>query len=221
MTTKLATKFGTAYLTNNGYYLIGSRNEGNRNKYLHRMIWEDYYGFPIPKNYEIHHKDGNKENNCIMNLQLIRKTEHASLHKKGQNHGIFGENHPYYGKKRPEHSKKMSSKNNPFYGETHSDESRQKMSEFHKGKILSDEHKQNISKAMSGENNPRWKDYARVLKNNVKSRGRVVYYIMYNGKKIKESSNWSKLIKWFRKEYSDVELHVEIDKTSILEKEVK
>ena len=220
MTTKISTKFGTAYLTKRGYYQIGSRGEGNYNKYLHRMIWEDYYKFSIPKGYEIHHKDGDKTNNCIMNLQLLRKTEHLSLHNLGQNHGVVGENHPYYGKKRPEHSKKMSGENNPFYGKTHSDETKQKLSEIHKGKTLSEEHKQKLSKTMSGEGNPRWKDYARVLKSNVKSRRRIVYYIMYNGKKIKESGNWSKLINWFKKEYSDVELRVEIEKTCILEKEV-
>ena len=45
---------------------------------------------------------------------------------------------------------------NPFYGKTHSMESRKKMSEFHKGKKLSEETKQKISKVTKGENNPRY-----------------------------------------------------------------
>lgn len=45
---------------------------------------------------------------------------------------------------------------NPFYGKTHSMESRKKMSKFHKGKKLSEEHKQKISKVTKGENNPRY-----------------------------------------------------------------
>ena len=43
------------------------------NKY--RKIWESYYG-PIPKDengisYEIHHIDGNRDNNDINNLKLV------------------------------------------------------------------------------------------------------------------------------------------------------
>lgn len=53
----------------------------NANYAIHRAIWFYYYG-AIPINYEIHHKDSNKANNDISNLQLLTKSEHKSLHNK-------------------------------------------------------------------------------------------------------------------------------------------
>src|SRR3990167_7896753 len=43
---------------------------------MHRYVWE-YYNGPIPESYEIHHKDFNKWNNEIENLELITKSEHT------------------------------------------------------------------------------------------------------------------------------------------------
>jgi hypothetical protein len=57
-----------------GYYL----NSTIRQR-LHRYVWEFYNG-PIPKGYHIHHKDFNKANNDISNLQLLSFEEHEKLH---------------------------------------------------------------------------------------------------------------------------------------------
>ena len=59
----LHSKYGTAKISNDGYYRISSGKEGNNRKYLHRLIFEDFYG-PIPENCHVHHKDGNKLNIC-------------------------------------------------------------------------------------------------------------------------------------------------------------
>lgn len=59
-----------------GYY----RNSTTK-KRLHRAIWE-YYKGEIPKGYEIHHIDRNKDNNNIDNLQLLSKKEHLETHSK-------------------------------------------------------------------------------------------------------------------------------------------
>ena len=80
---KLHTKYGTANIGSHGYYRITSEKEGNCHKLLHRLIFEDFYGY-IPDNFIVHHKDGNKLNNCIMNLELISKNNHASLHHDGR-----------------------------------------------------------------------------------------------------------------------------------------
>lgn len=134
----LNSKWGKAKIYSNGYYWITSRKEGNNSKLLHRLIFEEFYG-KIPDGCHIHHKDGNTLNNCIMNLQLLTKREHISLHNKKR----IGEKHPDF----------------------------------------------------SGENNPRWKNYARIIKTGFNSDGKQDYAIKYKGKRIKRSINKEKLEK--------------------------
>ena len=79
------TKFGNAKINSSGYYHITSRKEGNHCGMLHRLIWEDFWKTEVPQGYHIHHKNGNKLDNCILNLQLIRDKDHLSLHHKSKN----------------------------------------------------------------------------------------------------------------------------------------
>lgn len=57
-----------------GYYLNSSIR-----KRMHRYVWE-YYNGEIPEGYHIHHKDKDKSNNDISNLELIPFSAHAKLH---------------------------------------------------------------------------------------------------------------------------------------------
>ena len=50
-------------------------------KRLHRVVWEVHNG-EIPGGYDIHHKDHDKTNNQIDNLELVNSGEHRSLHVK-------------------------------------------------------------------------------------------------------------------------------------------
>lgn len=59
-----------------GYYLNSSIR-----KRMHRYVWE-YYNGEIPDGFQIHHKDKNKANNDISNLELIPFSLHAKLHCK-------------------------------------------------------------------------------------------------------------------------------------------
>lgn len=61
-----------------GYYLGTTKVNGKRQR-LHRYVWE-YYNGEIPKGYDIHHKDHNKDNNELDNLELISKSQHSRLH---------------------------------------------------------------------------------------------------------------------------------------------
>jgi len=45
----------------------------------YRKIWEKTYG-EIPKGYEIHHKDGNRDNNSICNLMCVSIEQHYHIH---------------------------------------------------------------------------------------------------------------------------------------------
>lgn len=67
-------------IRNNGYY---GKTYGNR-ELMHRYVWRFYKG-DIPKGYDIHHKDRNKTNNKIENLEIYEKSEHARKFNTGRN----------------------------------------------------------------------------------------------------------------------------------------
>lgn len=48
---------------------------------LHREVWE-YYKGSIPDGFEIHHKDFNRLNNDISNLECLSKKDHCLRHTK-------------------------------------------------------------------------------------------------------------------------------------------
>lgn len=60
------------------YYFCGFyfQRKGVR---LHRAVWEKHNG-EIPKGYHVHHKDENRKNNEIENLELLPAGEHMSVH---------------------------------------------------------------------------------------------------------------------------------------------
>lgn len=51
-----------------------------QNAHIHRLEWEKHYG-KIPKGYIVHHKDEDKLNWSIENLELLSKSEHIKAHK--------------------------------------------------------------------------------------------------------------------------------------------
>lgn len=67
-------------LRNHGYY---SCTNGNRNL-MHRDVWEFYNG-DIPVGYDVHHKNQDKSDNRIKNLELLKKDEHARMYATGHN----------------------------------------------------------------------------------------------------------------------------------------
>lgn len=64
------------------YYSYDVQVKGKRTRYeLHRLVWQWYNGEIIGSD-EIHHKDEDKLNNDISNLELIAKRMHMYEHKK-------------------------------------------------------------------------------------------------------------------------------------------
>lgn len=63
----------------------------------HRVIMERHLGRKLRDNEIVHHKDGNRKNNNIENLQLMIKNEHDRFEfiKRG---GIHPSQEEYYGK---------------------------------------------------------------------------------------------------------------------------
>ena len=97
----LNTKWGKAKIQKSGYYRIISEDKGHYGERLHRLIYESYHG-KIPSNYIIHHKDENKLNNHIDNLELMSKPQHRRLH-------TLKEKNPNYGKPMSDKTKKKLS----------------------------------------------------------------------------------------------------------------
>lgn len=123
---EMITKFGKGKLNNKGYIVITSGKEGNNMKFLHRLIYENHYG-EIPDGYVVHHKNGVKTDNRIENLKCIKRSEHTSLHNKGENN---------------------------MYGKKHTVKSRKKMSEKAKERWKNEEELKKQSERMKGKNHP-------------------------------------------------------------------
>jgi hypothetical protein len=53
----------------------------------YKKVWENYHGKKLPKDYEIHHIDGNHNNNDPINLLAVTIEEHLEIHSAQNNHG--------------------------------------------------------------------------------------------------------------------------------------
>lgn len=118
-------------------------------------------------------------------------------------------------------------------GHSQSEETKLKLSEINKGKVvsektkkklsnlnsgknnhnygknLSDETKKKMSESKIAENNPNWKKYARIVKGGsykYKGKDKQQYVIKFNGEVYKTSFSINKLIKWFADNYPGEEL---------------
>ncbi len=76
---QIHTKYGIATFYDR-YYRITSTKEGNNNKLLHRLIFEDYHNCTLDKKDSIHHIDYDTTNNHPTNLICMSKPAHHRLH---------------------------------------------------------------------------------------------------------------------------------------------
>ena len=51
---------------------------------VHKRVAEKKVGGKIYKDYEVHHKDGNKLNNRSSNLAVLKKSFHRKIHSKNK-----------------------------------------------------------------------------------------------------------------------------------------
>ncbi len=68
---------GKGWTSTHGYRYLGTRGH-------HRQIVESALGRTLGYNEVIHHKDGNKLNNALSNLEVLDRGEHIRLHTRGK-----------------------------------------------------------------------------------------------------------------------------------------
>jgi hypothetical protein len=148
----------------------------------YRKIWENANGvIPLDENgvtYDIHHIDGNRNNNAIDNLIAVSRKEHYNIHYKQQDWSAcilirkrlnlskdeIKIVNQYAAEKRKgiacteEHKRKLSK---ALKGKKHSDKTKEKMSEvakgkntWSKGKKHSEKAKEKMSEAKIGRPSP-------------------------------------------------------------------
>ena len=64
-------------ITKFGYRRIMLKTRKQR--FEHVLVWEAHHG-PVPAGFEVHHKNENKLDNRIENLQLVTRLEHKRIH---------------------------------------------------------------------------------------------------------------------------------------------
>lgn len=110
----------------------------------YRKIWEAHYG-PIPtdelgRSYDIHHKDGNRENNSIDNLECVSIEEHYNIHLKQKDYFAA----KLVGYRAGKDISKLS-------GYTHSEKTKEQIRKKLKGQKRKPETLEKISKSLKGK----------------------------------------------------------------------
>lgn len=70
----------------NGYYIVapGTKRYGKFKYKVHRLIFQLHFNVKLEIWEIVHHKDGNKLNNLIDNLELNSTEKHTSDHHAGK-----------------------------------------------------------------------------------------------------------------------------------------
>ena len=54
--------------------------ENGKTKSVHKRVCEKKMGGKVRKGYDVHHVDGNKNNNRPSNLRAVKKSTHRKIH---------------------------------------------------------------------------------------------------------------------------------------------
>jgi hypothetical protein len=152
---------------------------GNIQELKIRGIWLSFKGMHVHmiqmhtnfeirdgRKWAIHHKDFNKMNNSLDNLEYLTPSQHSKIHgsnysdetRKTMSEKNTGKNNPMYGRKHTEETiQKIKNntpvkrgKDHPMYGRKHTEETKARLRNVNLGKKLSEETKAKLSEKLSG-----------------------------------------------------------------------
>lgn len=113
---------------NSGYYYVSIGCRGNyKSRDVHRLVALHFIQIEFPENFQVNHKDGNKLNNSVINLEWVTPKENMA-----HAIGVLGKNA----------SRNNSGNKNPMFGKKHSEATLEKMR-----KPKSEETKRKLSNA--------------------------------------------------------------------------
>jgi len=141
------TKVLRPILNRYGYLRINLyKNSKLCSRSIHRLVAQAFILNPENKQ-QVNHIDANKQNNIVSNLEWCTNLENM---QHARDMGLL----KLTDEQKKKRSEKQKGKNHPFYGKHHTEETKRKLSESHKGKKISEETKKKLSEANKGENNP-------------------------------------------------------------------
>ena len=76
-------KHGEPVVWNGKRWFVNARGyyQDREGKQLHREVWQYHHG-AIPQGYVVHHRDENRLNFDISNLELVTPKQHAAIHPR-------------------------------------------------------------------------------------------------------------------------------------------
>ena len=134
-----------------GYFQVGLSKNGETKKCLvHRLVAETFLPNPEGKPCVNHKIEGKKGK--TMNMVIFNEDGTVDEEKSTIEWATYEENNNY-ATRNERISKAHKGEKNPMFGKKISEEQKKKISEAHKGKHLSEEHKRKLSEAQKGEKN--------------------------------------------------------------------